>query len=411
MSRRSDHLTHPSIGLRSTLRNAGVSIGTLARNLTDIRHKTHGNPISRTSLYYLTGHGVWPKGFDEAHLRTRIESTLDALGLSTHGIWEPEAGTSGSDPRNPTDAPLPAEAGAPIYDHPIPEPEMLSEAARRHFGLLRHPFLDDIHSAQDVYLSHDARYVREAMYYAAKHHGFLAVVGESGAGKSVLRRDLIERLRRSDERIAVVQPQTTDKRQLSAHHICQAILADISVERPKSSLEAVARQVQRALSESAAAGNGHVLLIEEAHDLNISTLKYLKRFWEIEDGFKKLIGIVLIGQTELGQMLDERRNPQAREVIRRCEIATLRPLGDEVSAYIEHKLRRVMAGPARGIDSIFDTGALDAVRQRLLLVRQGIRTPEDHSYPLNVHNLVVRALNNAVDLGYARVTPELVREV
>lgn len=287
---------------------------------------------------------------------------------------------------------------------------MLSEAARRHFGLLRHPFLDDVHGAQDVYLSHDARYVREAMYYAAKHHGFLAVVGESGAGKSVLRRDLIERLRRSDERIAVVQPQTTDKRQLSAHHICQAILADISVERPKASLEAVARQVQRALAESAAAGNGHLLLIEEAHDLNISTLKYLKRFWEIEDGFKKLIGIVLIGQTELGQLLDERRNPQAREVIRRCEIATLRPLGDEVQQYVEHKLRRVLAGQ-RGCDAVFATGALDAIRQRLLLTRQGSRTPEDHSYPLNVHNVVVRALNAAVDLGFDRVTAELVRDV
>ncbi len=35
-------------------------------------------------------------------------------------------------------------------------------------------------------------------------------------------------------------------------------------------------------------GQRHVLIIEEAHDLSVHTLKYLKRFWELEDGFKKL---------------------------------------------------------------------------------------------------------------------------
>lgn len=410
MSRRPDQLGQSPIGLKQAMRDARISALQLCRVCADVRHQRLGNPISRTSLYYLARNGIWPAGFDADRLRLLIESAISAKGISTAGLWEPEAATSGSRPRKETTAPNPEQGGAAIYDNHIPEPEMLSEAARRHFGLFRHPFLDDVQGTQDVYLSRDARYVREAMYYAAKHGGFLAVVGESGAGKSVLRRDLVERLRRSEERIAVVQPQTTDKRHLSAHHICQAILADVSVERPKNSLEAIARQVQRALSESAQAGNGHVLLIEEAHDLNVSTLKYLKRFWEIEDGFKKLIGIILIGQTELGHVLDERRNPQAREVIRRCEIATLRPLGDDVRAYVEHKLKRVM-DKGRSIETVFDSAALDAIRQRLLLTRQGSRTPEDHSFPLNVHNVVVRAMNSAVELGFATVTADLVREV
>ncbi len=42
-----------------------------------------------------------------------------------------------------------------------------------------------------------------------------------------------------------------------------------------------------------------LLVIEEAHGLPTATLKHLKRFFELEDGFKKLLGIVLIGQTEL----------------------------------------------------------------------------------------------------------------
>lgn len=406
MSRRGDQLAHPPIGLRRALQHARISVPQLTRRLSDIRH-SHGQAISKTSLYYLARNGLWPTGYDADVLRDRIESAVAEAGISTVGLWEPEVAAPDSHPHRPS-APLPV--GAPIYDNTIPEPEMLSAAARRQFGLLRHPFVNEIDGPQDLMFSRDARYVREAMYYAAKHCGFLAVVGESGAGKSVLRKDLIERLRRGEENVTVVQPKVPDKSQLTAHHICHAILADISVQTPKANLESLARQVERALLDSSAAGRTHVLVIEEAHDLTVAALKYLKRFWEFEDGFKKLVGIVLIGQTELGQMLDEQRNPRLREVIRRCEVATLRPLGDDVPAYVAHKLTRVL-DKSQSVDKIFGPGALDAIRQRLLRTRQGSRVPEDHSYPLSVNNVVVRAMNAAVELDFNVVTADLVREV
>lgn len=413
MSRQPDQarrsLVNPPLGLRSRMRDARVSMRTLHKRLGDVRHGKHGQRISQTSLYYLALHGLWPTGYDIDQLRGEIETALKAMGVSTEGIWEPEAATSDSHTRNPTEAPNSEEGGAPIYDNPIPEPEMLSEAARRHFGFTRHPFVNEIDGPQDLVFSRDARYVREAMYYAAKHCGFLAVIGESGAGKSILRKDLLDRLRRGGDNVTVVQPTIPDKKQLTAHHICQAILRDISSQTPKNDLERLANQVQNALLDSSAAGNTHCLLIEEAHDLTIHALKYLKRFWEIEDGFKKLISIVLIGQSELGKRLDEKRHPDLREVIRRCEVATLRPLGDDVPAYLEHKLRRFNPNQ-RGLDAFFEPGAVEAVRQRLLRTRQGSNIPEDHTYPMNVNNLVVRALNAAVELGFNKVTADLVRE-
>ena len=75
-------------------------------------------------------------------------------------------------------------------------------------------------------------------------------------------------------------------------------------------------------------GFAHVLIIEEAHDLSIATLKYLKRFWELEDGLKKLLSILLIGQTELAGKLDESKNYEAREIIRRMELLKIEPLSD-----------------------------------------------------------------------------------
>ncbi|MFP4733744.1 AAA family ATPase, partial [Pasteurella multocida] len=84
-------------------------------------------------------------------------------------------------------------------------------------------------------------------------------------------------------------------------------------------------QLHRVLKDSARAGNQHVLIIEEAHSLPVPTLKHLKRFFELEDGFKKLLSIVLVGQPELKLKLSE-RNFEVREVVQRCEIVTLEPL-------------------------------------------------------------------------------------
>ena len=82
----------------------------------------------------------------------------------------------------------------------------LFPAAKKHFGLFRDPFADDVQSHEDVFVSPDIRYVREAMFSVAKNHGFLAVVGESGSGKSTLREELLDRIEREGQGITVIEP-------------------------------------------------------------------------------------------------------------------------------------------------------------------------------------------------------------
>ena len=54
-----------------------------------------------------------------------------------------------------------------------------------------------------------------------------------------------------------------------------------------------------------------------------------------------MIGIALIGQTELAQKLSE-NNPSVREVVQRCELVTLLPLTDgKLQGYLKHKFERV----------------------------------------------------------------------
>ena len=197
---------------------------------------------------------------------------------------------------------------------------MLSMAARKQFGVYADPFVDDVHDKGDVYLTDSVRYTSEYMYLTAKNAGMIAVIGESGSGKSTLRKLLIDRIQESGAKIRIIFPRTLDRTRLTAAAICDAIISDVSKQTPRRSFEAKCRQVETVLSESARAGWSHVLMIEEAHDLSIQTLKYLKRFWELEDGFKKLLGIVLIAQPELKLKLDESRNWEARELMELCPI-------------------------------------------------------------------------------------------
>jgi len=390
--------------LRAILYDHALKQGDLASRLTYQSGVRVGQRMSHTTISTLITRRVWPMTLP----RELIESTT-AQFLREHNVpdaiaataWEiegdldPHAGSSNS------------RSGAKANSEPeqatsldLPENEMLSPAAKEHFKLATHPFVNDVQGPQDVYLSRDQRYVRESMYYAAKHAGLLAIIGESGSGKTTLRRDLLDRLRRDNERIVVIQPQTIDKKALTAAHICDAIIADLSAEQPKLSLEAKARQIQRILAASAGIGHAHVLIIEEAHDLSNPTIKYLKRFWEMEDGFKKLIGVVLVGQPELALRLDEQRNPDLREFIRRCEVARLKSLNGNLEEYLALKFKRI----GLQLSDVFAADAFDAIRARLTRRRQGSTDVESHLYPLVINNLVAKAMNLAVELGASSAT-------
>jgi len=211
------------------------------------------------------------------------------------------------------------------------------------FGLTQDPFTGDVTKADDVYLTDETRFISEFLYQTAKIGGMVALLGESGSGKTTIRRYAMDRIQAEGQKIKIITPRSIDKARLTTSAICDAIIQDCSTEKPRRTLEAKSRQVERILTNSSRAGYSHVLMIEEAHDLNIWTLKYLKRFWELEDGFKKLLAIVLIGQIEMKAKLDESQNWEAREVIRRIEILELKPLGTgkEIADYLGIKFSRL----------------------------------------------------------------------
>lgn len=298
--------------------------------------------------------------------------------------------------------------------------QVMHQATRKHFGLSFDPFARDLESHDDVFESQDVRYVRESMWATARHGGLLAVVGESGSGKTTLLDDIEDRIKRTGEPLVLVRPDVTgmeanDKRgrTLRVAHIQEAILTAIApLERPRQSPQARADQVRRVLSASRDAGKRCCVAIDEAHALPIATLKHLKRLLEIKQGFTRLLSIILLGQPELGLRLSE-RNPEVREVVQRCEVVTLEPLGHQMESFLEFKLAGAQQGN-KGLRAVIDEGGLQAMRERLQMSAQRAgmgNQPRSLAYPLAVGNLFAAACNVAAEAGAPQVTAEAVMEV
>ncbi len=368
--------------------------------------------LSTASVAQLVNHNQWPKSLSADSIKEKVQGFLREHGASQQAI----------DTAFEIAEPARCTASAPLGDFQSMEEAMLLRrqglfpAAKKHFSLFRDPFADDVQSHEDVFVSPDIRYVREAMFQTAKHGGFMAVAGESGAGKSTLRRDLIDRISRESQPIIVIEPyvlgmEDNDQKgkTLKAAHIAEAILNTVApLENVKRSPEARFRQLHRVLRDSRRAGNSHVLIIEEAHGLSIPTIKHLKRFFELEDGFKKLLSIILIGQTELKLKLSE-TNHEVREVVQRCEVVELAPLDSRLEEYLKFKLGRL----GKPLSEVIDASGVEALRAKLTIStnRRDRRDTVSLLYPLAVGNLLTACMNLAADIGVPTVNADVVREV
>ena len=377
-----------------------------------------GNCISQAVINLIVNRNIWPRSIERAELEQKIEKALIKLGLSNGyllNIFEEETGAAEilADEAVPVDSNEKHLTQESAYM--LLRKQTINRDARAHFRIPRDPFTDEMTQDADVYLSDDIRYVRAAMRQTAQHGGMLAVIGESGSGKSTLRHDLIDFININHEPITVIEPYVlgledneVKGKSLKSMDISSAIISSINPQaKPRRSAEARARQMHELLKNSALSGRKHLLIIEEAHGLPIPTLKHLKRFYELQEGFKKLLSIILIGQTELQTKLSE-YNPEVREVVQRCEVVNIKPLDFKVEEYIQHKFARV----DMDYTALFDTSAFNEIINRLRVAsnRRGEKQVRSLCYPLAVNNLVSNALNLAARIGAPTVTGEIIIE-
>lgn len=364
---------------------------------------------SAPTISQLLNHCIWPRSAKRRRTHDTIRGFLRLRGVSEDLIavvFEKEA------------APSLADAGPDInlsdeeQAMSIPK-QILHPNTRKHFRLVRDPF-DEVGSAEEFYQNEHIRFTRAAMLDAARRGGFLAVVGESGSGKTTLRRDLQERIAREQLPIMVIRPYVVGMeandvsgKTLKAAHIAESIMAAIAPHAAmRASSEARFRQVEAALREAYHTGQRCVVLIEEAHALPLATLRHLKRFIELEDGFKRLLSVILMGQTELAVKLNP-RNASVREVVQRCELITLPPLGHYLEEYVAFRLN-LLEVP---VEKVITTDGLQAMRERLQPQAPRGHEQRSYLYPLAVQNLMIAAMNLAAENGAPVVSADIVAEV
>lgn len=361
--------------------------------------------VSKRTVNSLLCHGYQPKNHPEI-LARKLAAIAAEAGVDSEAFAAAYAETTGTTPdltRHDT----------PTEDVMIYQKTRLTPEARRIFGIFRDPF-DEPGKPEHIYLSDELRYVRAAMWDAAANGNFLAVVGESGAGKSLLCAEMEDRLRSDAPEVIVIRPyvltmSTQDNgagKPLRSSHIIEAIIASVEpAAKTNGSPEAMARRVHDVLKRSAAAKNRHVLVIEEAHDLHTQTLKALKRFWELKDGMTRLLSIILIGQTELCERLNT-TSADVREVVQRCDVVRM-PALSEVGAYLRFRFQSVDLDA----DALFTQRAMDEIAQRLIVTRDTRSKGVNIAYPLAVQNIAAACLNFAAKNGARQVDEDVVRTV
>lgn len=381
-----------SIQLKRVIRECGLTQAAIAQAIS----------VSPALIAQLCNHGIWPKSPKKQRLTETICEALKSHGASAATL------------ATVFDADVPPTNQQPEDNDMILRKQELRHATRKHFALFNDPFAEP-RELDDVFSSPDVAYVRQVLTQVQYGERFMAIVGESGAGKSTIRREYIETVRSHDLPIVIIEPyvlglEDNDKKgkSLKAVDIAAAIIRTLDPQaRIRSTAEARFHQLHNVLRESRRSGNRHVLIIEEAHSLSIATLKHLKRFYELEDGLLRLLSIVLIGQPELAEKLNQ-NNPHVREVVSRLEVVRLEALDGHLTEYLSFRFARI----GKKMDEVLDNGALDALRIKLTVPSRDKRgTALSLLYPQAVNNQVTAALNLAAELGAPRVTADIMRSV
>jgi len=163
--------------------------------------------------------------------------------------------------------------------------------------------------------------------------GIVKVVGEVGSGKTMLCRMLQTMLPERVESIYLANPS------VAPEDVLHAIAIELKIRLPKNADRLkVMQSLQTHLLKRHAAGKQVVIFIEEAQGMPLATLEEIRLLSNLETNYDKLLQIVMFGQPELDENLNEVSIRQLRERITHSfHLAPFEP--KEIGEYINFRLR------------------------------------------------------------------------
>jgi general secretion pathway protein A len=182
-------------------------------------------------------------------------------------------------------------------------------------------------------------------YSVSRGEGFIVVYGEVGMGKTMLCRAVLENVQQNTYTALLLNPF------LNEADLLRAILQDFGVLSPgarpaqgrMASKHDLITTLNRFLLSILGVNGRAVVVIDEAQNLPIATLEQIRILSNLETDKHKLLQIVLVGQTELKEVLAKRELRQLNQRIStRCELLPLSR--EETSEYIRHRLTLASSG-------------------------------------------------------------------
>lgn len=178
--------------------------------------------------------------------------------------------------------------------------------------------------------------IRKILNMAIKDRAMVVIEGDRGCGKSMAVSAALKSLK-----VLPVIVRSTDKDRLLITDIEQALILDLSHEKPRRGREIRARQLRRVLGE-ASRKQKVVVVIEEGHRLHGMTLRALKSLRELDwMGETELFTLVLLGQS------DPMNRAGLSEVRLRSDTVSMHGLtASEIASYIKITVGRVFSKEA-----------------------------------------------------------------
>jgi len=228
------------------------------------------------------------------------------------------------------------------------------------------------------------------VYAVSQGEGFVEILGEAGTGKTTLCRAFLDRL---DEKTAVAYIFNP---KLDSLQLLKAINDEFGIDSKADTIKDLIDTLNVFLMGKKAEGNTVILLIDEAQNLSKGVLEQLRLLSNLETTTAKLLQIILVGQPELGDMLD---SYELRQLGQRITLSCgLKPLTHhETRAYIRHRIDIASQGP--GIK--FSRAALRAIYRYSRGIPRLINIASDRAlilaFSLNRHGIKGREARAAVN--------------
>jgi len=256
------------------------------------------------------------------------------------------------------------------------------------FGIDENPFSN---TPDPKYLFMSPRH-KEALahliYGVEGDSGFVLLTGEVGTGKTTLCRYLSENLPDNVEMALCINPRLSEAELLAS--ICDDF--GIRTHGSMSSVKNLTDSINAYLLELYARGGRAVLIIDEAQNLRFEMLEQVRLLTNLETSQNKLLQIILIGQTELKEFLDQ---PKLRQLSQRITARYhLDPMNIHDSReYVAHRIH------VSGLDeNVFKSGAVTEI------------CTQSRGIPRLINSISERCLLGAYANGQETVSRKLARE-